>query len=105
MDKVYVLQPGPGGHARQPDEVLADKAYSSRGDPRPLRGPWEPGDHPAQGGPVGRPEEAWRPRRSSLVDLDAYRNATSSERAVNNLRSFARWSSCTTNETSSTAAR
>ena len=86
MDKVRVLRPGRGRPRRRPDEVQADKAYSSKA----IRG------HLRSRGiratiPLKADQQAGRRRRGARgrlpgFDPEAYKQRNVVERAVNKLR-------------------
>lgn len=87
LRKVAVRRPGPGRPRTRPDDVLADKAYSSKA----IRG------HLAKRGiraviPIKDDQAAARKRRGSrggrppTFDKDRYRERNTVERAVNKLR-------------------
>lgn len=69
---IRVPRAGGGRPRTRPDRVLADKAYSSRGNPGGTTPTWHPGDHPDQDRPgrqpaqercEGRPATDHRPHR------------------------------------------
>ena len=86
MDKVCVLRPGRGRPRRRPDELQADKAYSSKSIRAHLR---------ARGIratiPLKADQQAGRRRRGArgrlpAFDPEAYRQRNVVERAINKLR-------------------
>jgi transposase len=86
MDKVCVLRPGRGRPRRRPDEVQADKAYSSKAIRAHLR---KRGIRATI--PLKADQQAGRRRRGArgrlpAFDSQAYRQRNVVERAVNKLR-------------------
>jgi transposase len=86
MDKVCVPRPGPGRPRTRPDEVQADKAYSSKAIRAHLR---RRGIRATI--PLKADQQAGRRRRGARgrlpgFDAEAYRQRNVVERAVNKLR-------------------
>lgn len=86
MDKVCVLRRGPGRPRRRPDEVQADKAYSSKGIRDQLRRRGIKATIPLKADQLpGRRRRGSRGRLPAF-DPEAYRQRNVVERAVNKLR-------------------
>ena len=86
MDDLCVLRPGRGRPRRRPDEVLADKAYSSKAIRRHLRGRGTRATIPLKAD-----QQAGRRRRGARgrlpgFDPESYRQRNVVERTVNKLR-------------------
>ena len=104
MDKVCVLRPNRGRPRRRPDELQADKAYSSKSIRAHLR---------ARGIratiPLKADRQAGRRRRGArgrlpAFDPEAYGNATSLNAPSTSSATPGQWPPATTKATSSTAA-
>jgi transposase len=86
MDDLSVRRPGPGRPRRRPDEMLADKAYSSKAIREHLRSRGIRATIPLKAD-----QQAGRRRRGARgrlpgFDPDAYRQRNVVERTVNKLR-------------------
>lgn len=86
MDKLRVYRHGPGRPRTRPDELLADKAYSSKGIRSHCRGRGIRATIPLKAD-----QQAGRRRRGArgrlpAFDADSYRQRNVVERAVNKLR-------------------
>jgi len=87
MDKLCVLRPGRGRPRRRPDELQADKAYSSKAIRGHLRGRGIRATIPLKTDQkAGRRRRGARGRLPSF-DPEAYKQRNVVERAVNKLRS------------------
>ena len=86
MDDLHVLRPGRGRPRRRPDELLADKAYSSTAIRGHLRGRGIRATIPLKSDQqIGRRRRGTRGRLPGF-DADSYRQRNVVERAVNKLR-------------------
>lgn len=86
MDELRVLRHGPGRPRTRPDELLADKAYSSKAIRGHLRGRGIRATIPLKSDQqAGRRRRGTRGRLPSF-DADSYRQRNVVERAVNKLR-------------------
>jgi len=86
MDKIWVLRPGRGRPRRRPDEVQADKAYSSRAIRGHLRRRGIKATIPLKADQLpGRRRRGTRGRLPAF-DAQAYKQRNVVERAVNKLR-------------------
>ncbi len=104
MNNMSVLRPGRGRPRRRPDELLADKAYSSKAIRGHLRSRGIRATIPLKSDQqAGRRGRGARGRLPGF-DANSYKQRNVVERAVNKLRLTLRWPPATTNATSSTAA-
>ncbi|TMR22247.1 hypothetical protein ETD86_12485 [Nonomuraea turkmeniaca] len=105
LERVRIIRRGLGRPRTRPSHVLADKAYSSRGNRAYLR---RRGIKTVI--PVKKDQEANRRKRGRkggrppAFDAERYRDRNTAERCVNKLRVTGRWPHEPTNAMSSTKA-
>jgi transposase len=105
LTRIHIRRSGPGRPRTRPGTVMADKAYSSKGNRAWLR---SRGVHAVI--PERADEQRNRTGRGSLggrppaFDKTAYRDRNTVERGINKLKQTGPWPPATTNATTSGAA-
>ena len=87
LDQVHVMRPGRGRPRCRPDAVLADKAYSSRGNRGYLRRRGIKATIPEKLDQIAARQRSGRGGRAPSFDQEAYKERNVVERAINKLRS------------------
>jgi transposase len=87
MDHLAVQRPGPGRPRTRPDELLADKAYSSRAIREHLRNRGIRATIPLKADQLAGRRRRGARGRLPTFDTAAYRQRNTVERTINKLRS------------------